>query len=217
MSSLLKVGLSGLVITCTLSIAQAGTIVRPIDAWTDLNTSINSPISNLHNMSGLSDPYISGVTDFDSYTAVTTHNYLKELEWQTTKDIDSGFLYLDLGQDYSVDKFALWNEDFQGVKDFEVSWATNSSPSNWSSSIQFPGTFNTYNVDYLPQVYEFSGSTLARYFRINILDSYDRSTQLFDNVGIGEIAFSANPVPEPTTLFLLGGGLVTLLGLRRRR
>ena len=62
----------------------AGPIVQPAAISSNFASDYVSPLSKIIDQSGLSIGYTSGVTDFDAYTAVTTHD-------QTTATFAVGF------------------------------------------------------------------------------------------------------------------------------
>ena len=96
-------------------------------------------------------------------------------------------------------------------------WNKKQTVDNFATAINL-GSFsvadNTLDLNYGPEVFNFTGLE-ARYFW---MDTF--STDLwagFPFVSIGEVAFAASPVPEPSTFLLLGGGLAGLAFVARRR
>ena len=65
-------------------------------------------VTNATDQSGLSAPYTSGVTDFASYTATTTHNGGLG-QFFGNGPFSAGNLDFDLGSSLSITSLALWN------------------------------------------------------------------------------------------------------------
>src|SRR5437773_8922150 len=73
-------------------------------------------IGNTIDHSGLSLNFINGVSDFDAYlagnpmhTSVADHN-----EWFSQLGVPQASIIYDLGSVKTVDRLALWNEEFSG-------------------------------------------------------------------------------------------------------
>ncbi len=162
--------------------------------------------------SGLSDLYVSGVTDFDAYVGLLpTHlrsndpaNYAASLE-DPPQNID-----FDLGFSTSVTQLALWNYPFAssgGIIDFNVFTAQSADFSDsvlvgsFAALDDGDGNLNTV------QVFDLADS-LARYVRVGVL-----TTATLDGTGLSEVAFGTIPAPGVVALL----GLAGFMGTRRRR
>jgi len=93
-----------------------GSIVQPQSASTSYHVFTNA--SNLVNMSGLSAPYVSGETDFDTYVPATTGNYVNSSvllcntngQNQPNGVVElGGTITLDLGAAMPIDSLAMWS------------------------------------------------------------------------------------------------------------
>ena len=207
MKTLQLVGLTSfLILAVIIRSSNATTITGAISATTTNMGELygSTPLNNIVNQSGLSASYISGVTDFDSFVASTTHSYWGEYEWFGFKDT-YGSIIFDLGNLFYIDRLALWNEDSQGIKEIFVSTSTTND--NWlpfGVGDKFTATDWTMNTDYSADIFKLSSTSVARFVKIDVLSTYAHSDP---NIGhyptLGEVAFSTAPVPEPATCFFL--------------
>jgi len=193
-------------------------------------------ISATYNQSGLFKEYKSGVTDFDTFVASTLHDdqYLAPpeadsvyTEWFSESGEEGDFIEAtvtyDLGAVLRINKMALWNEDYSGIGTLNLLTSVDGS----SFSMLKQGLQPTNNLgllDYGADVFSFdvvefqfirleaSGCSQA-----HIINPEESITyRPFYACGIGEVAFSA--VPLPGAGFLLIGSLGGLgLATRRRR
>jgi len=195
--------------------ADASPIVGPVAGSTTAGTSF--ALSNAFNQSGLSANYVSGVTDFATFTATTTHNSQPGNDYVSTTT--SGAVTFDLGSVMTVDKLAFWNfGGLGGNTSFGVTQFTlvASTDAGFSTPINLgtfsPSVFSTLNP---AQIFSFA-PTSAEFFRLQSISSNGASA-----FGIGEVAFEASSVPEPSTLALFGSviglGIGGFYWNRRRR
>jgi hypothetical protein len=179
-------------------------------------------VESIRDQSGLATGFTSGTTDFDAYLATnplhTTSAFL--FEWFSPHGVTSGSIVLDLGSQYIVDRFALWNEEYAGVDGLTVDIASDAGFTSFSSfGLVTPTDHPTGGLNYAADVFAFT-PTSGRYLRLNVsgvITALDEPS--YNGVGIGEVAFSVSPVeavPEPGTLLLLATGL-SGFALRRRR
>jgi hypothetical protein len=179
--------------------------------------------NDMINQHGLLTPFVSGVTDFDSYMALDPQHTTSDggYEWFSPEGVMSGSLTFDLGALYAVDRVAAWADEFAGFG------TTNVYTSLDGIIFSLVGTFTPTNHPSLPDggANHYGADvasllvTQARYVRFDILGP--QTPRLYDGLGIGEVAFSvtspdAAPVPEPESLVLIATGLgllgVTLVG-----
>lgn len=209
--------------------AQAGTMLAPVTASTNMGIYNTMAIENIINQSGLQTAYTSGVTDFDTYMAGPAgefHNVnLPRTDWLSSMYVTTGYVDFDLGNVYTISQMAHWvySNNYNGnvraftllageQSDFSdaVTLGTYTATSTRTSSIVSGQQY------FAPQIFQFA-ATDARYVRMNIQSNYGLVL-----TGMGEVAFdgvSPTPpaaVPEPGALVLMAVGIAGLT-IRRRR
>lgn len=193
---------TGMVILGIAGAASASIMVGPTSATTTAGESYSLDYS--FDQSGLSANYTSGVTDFDSFTATTTHTSRPGTDYVS---YGFGSVTYDLGQSYLIEDVAFWN--FGGGfanPDFAV------TAFDLHGDATFLGNYNPSLGGGLPDIFSF-GPIWAQTFQIDIISSGGAS-----GFGIGEVAFGAStPVPEPASMLLFGAGLAGLVGTRMRK
>lgn len=105
-----------------------------------------------------------------------------------------------------VDPFAKWFSDpFDGISGGDIDMGTD-VPTIWKQNLTLNNAWTSFSItdvvipqdfDVLAVAFIFGGTTGFR--------------------GVDNIEFSANPVPEPATMLLLGSGLVGLAGFGRKK
>jgi hypothetical protein len=194
-----------------------GVILSPTDAVINIGGTGLGAIQDTINQNGLSFGFISGTTDFDSYLTSTPpprHTIsFPNAEWFSASTIAR--VTYDLGNVYSVDRLALWNEEVSGIGKLDLFYSTDDLTFFSLASGLLP-TDNTGS--YVADVFSFM-PTNARYIRFDMSDCPQPKFGGNNACAIGEVAFEVNPVaqaPEPGTLALFAVGL-GLLGARSRR
>jgi hypothetical protein len=151
---------------CTVGSANAGVIVGPVGATATNEFSATFDIGNTIDQSGLSLNYVSLVTNFESYIAsMPSHSLLAAgLEWFTEGDVLTATVVYDLGAVYDIYAIALWNEEFSGFGQGDIS--TSVDGMTFTALTTINPTDNPDGSDYLPEV--FSTVFTAQYVQIEV-------------------------------------------------
>jgi hypothetical protein len=185
-------------------------------------------IQDTYNQAGLLTPYVSGVTDFDSYMASNPMHDWRFInnEWSTADGNTLATVTYDIGRVLRIDRMALWNEDAAGID-----WLNLSVSIDGNGFLPLLGwlrpTDNLLDENYGADVYSF-GATNFRYIRLDMSGCpQPRGDGLgMDVCAIGEVAFREAPpvlggpigiAPEPASWALMASGLGGLLVVARRR
>jgi hypothetical protein len=187
---------------------HAGTMLQPASATTAMGNFSSQYLPTFAiNQSALSTSYVSGVTDFDAYTATafTTLSGGGGFNiWYSAQGVLTGNFDFYLGGAFSIESFALWNDPQsagQGVNSFtllaanDAAFTTTTLLGNYSA-VEGLGNANS------AQVFSFAPTT-ASYVRVQI-NSNHGSTFV---TGISEAAFEVSAVPEPETYAMMLAGL----------
>lgn len=211
---LLVLGLCSL----TGSLAQAGTILQPAAASTNMGNYSNQYLPDFAiNQSALTPAYTSGVTDFATYTATANTGIAGGSGyniWYSSQGVLTGNFDFDLGGTHTIDALALWNDPQnagQGVKQFNL-YASGDSLFTSPTLLGSYSAVNGLGSANLAQIFSFS-PTAAAYVRMQILSNNGSSFV----TGISEAAFDVAVVPVPAAAWLLGSAFSTLGLFRRRR
>lgn len=210
------------------SLANASVIVSPVSVTaTPPGVFPPSSAGALIDQSGLSAGYTSGVTDFSTFVATTTHvNPSIPANFGTAYISDPPGLGnpppvnldFDFGSPVSLTQLALWNDtDSQAVNSFSVFSATDGTFATTTLLGTFNATQNPFLLTVPAEVFDFTDAT-AQFFRMTVNTTFPGGGR----VHFGEVAFEQaleGPLPEPGTLSLFGLGLagMGLMGSRRRR
>ncbi|WOO42302.1 PEP-CTERM sorting domain-containing protein [Rubellicoccus peritrichatus] len=195
--------LSILIVGLIPSVLLGGVTVAPTSVSTDMGET--TPVANLINPSDLSPPYVSGVTDFDTYvaSAPTTSNV-----WLSGAGVLTGNVDFDMGSSMELSSIAIWNADgFAAVVNFNL---IGSNDSGFSSPVSLLSGATA--VDPGPAAYDFSPATV-QYVRMEILSN--NSSTLF--TGMHDVVFEGTAVPEPGTYALIAASLAGAVVIVRRR
>lgn len=202
---------------------RAGAMLQPT-AISSPQGSFDAPfdLAQIINQSGLSSAYVSGVTDFGSFTASTTHDSLDSANSGFTNQDGSGTFpqqfTFDLGAAQSVNALAFWAVFNNGaVTMFRLFADSDGDPLNGTGA-QIGGVYNPLangGATGPAQVFSFA-AVATRYVHLYADDT--SGGPLFP--GIGEVAFQigqAQAVPEPASLAIWAVIGVAGVWLNRRR
>ena len=172
-------------------------------------------IGNVIDQSGLSLNYTSGVTDFDTYIGLNPLHtfYYQDNEYFANNGTLTGLIEFDLGGIFSLDRIALWNEEGAGISLLDILVSTDGLI--FTEILSDFSPIDNPDADYPAEVISLGGAFDAQFVRI------DMNSCLGLFCSMGEIAFSAedivvSPVPEPAVVWLLGAGLIGLIGKRKK-
>ena len=181
------------------SVAQADFVWQPTAASTNMGM-----FNNLFNIDftisqiGLTNPYISGVTDADTY--VSTHDDIVD-EWQSAVGTPTGFVTYDLGSVVSATGIFLWNSSWStggniDLNEFTLFSDVDDDPGNGTTNNL--GTFNAAQTGGPHPMQRFNfAQELTQFIHVEILTNHGSPT----NTGFSELAFIVVPGPMSFGLF----------------
>jgi hypothetical protein len=216
MRNLVMAGLFATALAAVAAPAQAGKIVQPTGATTNVGTHPAFSLSNLFNQSGLSAGYTAGVTEFDTYIASNpTHSSLQTTVWVPLNNVTTGNVTFNLGASVAIESMAFWNRNnsSQGVRDFQLLACPDSACTSTTLVGNFTALANLGANDGAveAQVFAFAATT-TQYLRMDMLNTYGSPV-----LSAGEVVFeqAVFETPEPASALLLAGGLLALTARRR--
>ena len=116
--------------------AAANVVVTPINVTSDTSVYGNGccghTLDQLIDQSGLTNNYVSLLTDFDSFTLNTTAPYGAATPFPMGKDVvgmlsSPGSIFFDLGSSYTIDAIAFWNQSSGSAQTIEYALYLNDS------------------------------------------------------------------------------------------
>ncbi|OHB31342.1 MAG: hypothetical protein A2790_02160 [Phenylobacterium sp. RIFCSPHIGHO2_01_FULL_69_31] len=198
--------------------AQAAVIVAPVSVSVTSGGTVGSfwTVDNVIDQSGLTRTYIPGVTDFDAFVAEPNrHSGVLNTEWFSHRDSRSAQLTFDFGQEVTLYKLAIWDENNSSQQSMSISTPAlgliRSFAPRENSGSPYPGG----------EVFEFRPIT-TRYLTLDITGCGTKPQfNSVDYCGLGEIIFADGSgvaaVPEPATWALMIGGFGMAGAMLRRR
>jgi hypothetical protein len=190
----------------SVSQAIADPIRGPVTATTTMG--VVFPLVHAIDQTGLSATYVSGVTDFATFTASTTHHSQPGNDWMSLTTF--GSVTFDLGSLIPVDEVAIWNFGGVGV-DINLGITRFTLLASTDAGFLSPTTLGTFKprvsaiTPNPAQIFGFAPTT-AQFFRVQDVRSLKAGS-----IGLGEIAFgrftTATPTTAATTLIPITGTL----------
>ncbi|MDO6447375.1 PEP-CTERM sorting domain-containing protein [Colwellia sp. 1_MG-2023] len=215
--------------TFLFSTANAGVIISATDATIDLGGPGYGLISETYDQSGLYNPYISGITDFDEYISSNpfhTSDYNGNEWFSREYDSPEGIASVtyDLGFRTNIDAIALWNEESSGITFLSLFGSLDGI--NFFDMAQglmpqdnpFDESRPDDDYSYAAEVFNLSNS-YTRYVRFS-MSGCPQQPSSFNYCSIGEVAFRTadntkpTEVPEPSTWSIF---MMSMIGLGMKR
>ncbi len=199
------------------STLSGAAIVSPVSGVINSNGPGFGSLADTWNQNGLLTGFVSGVTDFDTYLATNPlHSpVFNGNEWFATQNTTTAVVTYDLGATLLIDRLALWNEESSGIGLLNLSYSTDNI--TFMSLVGNIIPTDRAGVNYPADVISFGGAVDARYVRFDMSNCPQPNGGSFAACAIGEVAFSVNSIPEPSSMVMLGLGLAALVGARFRR
>jgi hypothetical protein len=195
-------------LSCTV-VASAGTIVGAVALQTDMGALVPSQtaIDHIADQSGLSVGYSSGGEDFATYLGGSpAHASLLGTDWISQSGSTTGFIEFDLGAVMVVDAMAIWNMAFQNSEQLSAAVTAFDLFANGRQLGSYTLGVPTGNPS-IAEVIGFS-PVVARFIRMEITANNGSLV----SSALGEVAFSAFPIPEPGAALLFGAGWLIVTG-----
>lgn len=191
-------------------------IVSAVSATINSGGPGSGTLVETYNQNGLSAGYVSGVSDFNTVVATTTHTSIFfGNEWFSDFGTTSASVTYDLGSVLSINKMALWNEESSGIGLLDL--LVSSDGITFSALLSGLTPTDNPLADYLADVFSFA-TTSFRYVQLDMSRCPQQDPGSYPSCAIGEVAFNqVAAVPVPAAGFLLFGALGGLAALRRRK
>jgi hypothetical protein len=169
------------------------------------------------NQSGQNPTYTSGVTDFASYTgcATATPGNASDL-WTSGNDATTGHVNFTLGGSYDIDSFAVWalvSTNGDNIGDFTLLASDDPTFATFTTLGNFTPTYAAGSP--IPATVVTFTATTASYVEMEITSNNGGPDAGFNEAAFGYEASSSTP--EPSSLWMMGIGMVSVVGYRLRR
>jgi hypothetical protein len=198
-----------------IPLARASVMLDPTAVSTNMGT-FSGNINNVINQAGQNPTYISGVTDFASYTATATATPGNASDlWTSANAATMGNVDFTLGGSFEIDSFAVWalvSTNGDNIGNFTLLASNDASFTTTTTLGNFTPTYSPGSP--IPATVVTFTPTTASFVRMEIT-----SNNGGPDAGLNEAAFGIEPssAPEPSSLLMAGIGIVTVLRYRLRR
>ena len=209
----------------TVGSANAAVLITPTGLTNTSGVSEFFPAINIINNTGL-----SGAADINNYNTITHGAAGAGTAWTTIDPAPAAGDYyaqggtaaiftLNLDQLYAVTDFVFWGYHFNAAngnegREFTLSFSTDGG-ATFPTSTSVSNPLSTFAVSGAATL-SLGGTFNANALQLEITDNHFGGTAAGgDRIGLGEVKFIGDAVPEPSTVLL--GGLSMLALLRRRR
>lgn len=155
-------------------------------------------LTNLINQSGLNLPFVSGVTEFDSYFAPPNDHFSRNADrtkWQSDLAFTlplTGTLDFDLGGTYLVSKVAIWNVSVRALT-VKVSGGADGP---WKPAGVFLLGDQQSSLSLRATVLDLGPGSPARMLRLDIAEEFPALPNVtYGYATVGEVVVRAAPIP----------------------
>lgn len=178
----------------SLSSAHAGVIYQATSISSPDGSEVNNPISRLIDQSGLSASYISGITDFDSFTSSTTAAFIGQNNIGGVGGATSSTATFDffLGSIINLGGMAIWNQaGTASLRFFDVFGSTDGSTFSFLTSGEMPAPSSTTAEP--AHIFSWAPAAVS-YIRLVTLENFGFSTATrLNEVAFNQVAISTVP------------------------
>ncbi len=201
--------------------AVTNTILQPTSVSSTLLETVRLGFRRLIDQTGLIDEtgtsvsYTSGVDDFTSIVNTARHNgvffssrrrFRDNTSWANNITNLPVSLTFDLGDSYSINKFALWNENgTDAINNFELFADNDNNFDNGRGTSLLRSSANMVPNNSLAQVFSFA-ATQAQYVHLQINSNHGREGFIAPGeVAFAEVPFEFGPIPGIIGIVAVGG------------